>query len=109
MHSSISICSGFHALPHDLITAWKGNINRFNACHLAGFSIIHKYNSPDEVQKAYDISQNKELLMKCFVGKSMEKSIENFQKQGPGASPDTFKEWKSFFDNSALHHANITL
>ena len=99
MAQSDSICTGLRAFKGGIIREWKGEIDQYDPCILAGLTVVHRYAQPTQLRKAFDTMRQPGLHAKCKVSDAEAKVFKKFKETGPGSSPVVFAEWKLYFDN----------
>ena len=98
MKRSDSICSGLRAFPWTETKRWKGEIDHYDPCILAGFTIVHRYARANQLKWVFHQTRRADLASKCKLGDGGAAVIEKFTNHGPGSSEIVFNEWKMYFD-----------
>ena len=64
MKRSTSICTGLRAFPWEEVKKWKGEINQYDPCVLAGLTVIHRYDSPSQLTWVFHQTRREDLATK---------------------------------------------
>lgn len=75
MKRSDSICTGLRAFPWNERKIWKGQINLYDPCVLAGLTVIHQYQSPGKLRQAFLQTRRADLALKLGLQKFVHENI----------------------------------
>ena len=83
MENSRSICTGVqNQFNHQVATGWIEN--EYDVCILAGLTVSHKYDNPNKLKSAFDLTRDFALIGACLHAEIYETANQ---------------DWKSNFNN----------